>query len=309
MSEDTSSDFCENSAALSSKTVLSPINVRSGNVSGLNGIVPRGGIVTARGTGDGLVIRLDGRVEITSLRSALYDFVLSRKSFLTGNSLSFEWVGQEPAHEVVADFSKMLAENFDVVVASSYLQNSFFRKAERPDVQALNVNAREDDLSLFGGVKNFDPICDSSVNVGAIKAGVEALDEIKQSERVPATAWDDPDARVVYATLRSGQRVETEHSLIVIGDVNSGAELIAGGDIIVLGILRGVAHAGAYDETGGGRFIFALSMQPTQLRIGVVISRGTQDGGGKPEIARVDGSSIIVEAYHAKTALSKMRRF
>ena len=94
---------------------------------------------------------------------------------------------------------------------------------------------------------------------------------------------------------------------MIIGDVNSGAELVAGGDIIVLGSLRGVAHAGAYDETGGGRFIFSIDLQPTQLRIGSLISRGSSDApAGGSEIARVDGTTIVVESYQSRTAAGKV---
>jgi septum site-determining protein MinC len=115
--------------------------------------------------------------------------------------------------------------------------------------------------------------------------------------------WDEPDTRLIHANLRSGQKIESEHSLVIVGDVNSGAEVISGGDVVILGTLRGVAHAGAYEESGGGRVIFAINMQPTQLRIGSVISRGSaQDAKGvAPEVARVDGNLIVVEQYHTKT--------
>ena len=46
-------------------------------------------------------------------------------------------------------------------------------------------------------------------------------------------------------SLRSGQKIEFEGSLVVLGDVNAGAEVLAGENIVVLGILRGMAHAGA----------------------------------------------------------------
>jgi septum site-determining protein MinC len=125
---------------------------------------------------------------------------------------------------------------------------------------------------------------------------------------VNSALWDDADTRIICRTLRSGQKIETEHSLLIVGDVNSGAELVAGGDIVVLGAMRGVAHAGAFDETGGGRFIFALDLQPTQLRIGSIISRGSgSNRANGPEIAKVDGNIIVVETYSNK-ALLGMRR-
>ena len=84
--------------------------------------------------------------------------------------------------------------------------------------------------------------------------------------------------------------------------MNSGAEIIAGGDVVVLGTLRGIAHAGAYDESGGGRVIFALDLRPTQLRIGSIISRDGNDSNSKlPEIAHVDGDIIVVEPYNSRS--------
>jgi len=106
------------------------------------------------------------------------------------------------------------------------------------------------------------------------------------------------NALLVKGPLRSGQRVYAEDNLVVFGDVNPGAELIAGGDIIVMGVLRGVAHAGVPDNVAA--IIAAISLKPTQLRIGHFISRSPEfqekhDSG--PEIARVDAEQIVVESF------------
>lgn len=122
---------------------------------------------------------------------------------------------------------------------------------------------------------------------------------------------DEANAVICAQTFRSGQRYESEHSLIVIGDVNWGAEIVSGGDIFVLGTLRGVAHAGAFaqEESSNSKRIFALHLDPTQLRIGAVLTRGLSGKGVKssgrkdcvPEIARVDNDTIIVEPYSSKS--------
>ena len=66
-------------------------------------------------------------------------------------------------------------------------------------------------------------------------------------------------------SLRSGQKLETEGSLVIIGDVNSGAEVIASDNIVVLGSLRGLAHAGA---KGNEEAIIAAGLIDTvQIRI------------------------------------------
>lgn len=66
-------------------------------------------------------------------------------------------------------------------------------------------------------------------------------------------------------SLRSGQRIEFEGSLVIIGDVNAGAEVIAGENIVVLGILRGLAHAGAKGNKDA--VIEASEIEAAQIRI------------------------------------------
>lgn len=119
---------------------------------------------------------------------------------------------------------------------------------------------------------------------------------------------DDANARVYFGTLRSGQRLETPFSLIVVGDVNPGADLVAGGDIVVFGSLRGTAHASAYDDEAHDRVIIALQMQPMQLRIGSVISRGSDECVRGAEIARIDNRRVIVEAFNPRAAGIKKTR-
>ena len=254
----------------------------------------RGSIVTARGTGEGLVLRLDSRVSEVQLIEALSQYVESRQSFLEGNSISLEWVGGRPADSTVLEVEGWLETNCSVSISEISGSNDgakVMRLADRVESETQPSTK----LGLFGGIEGID-----------MSEGTESEDFLSavdtESSAMDIASWDDPDARIVYRTLRSGQKIETEHSLIVIGDVNSGAELVAGGDIIVLGSLRGVAHAGAYDETGGGRFIVSTDLQPTQLRIGSIISRGSGEARGPVmEIARVDGNLIIVEPFNART--------
>lgn len=70
-------------------------------------------------------------------------------------------------------------------------------------------------------------------------------------------------------SVRSGQKVEYEGSLVILGDVNDGAEVIAGENIVVLGILRGLAHAGAKGNKEA--IIAASSIEAPQLRISNII--------------------------------------
>lgn len=70
-------------------------------------------------------------------------------------------------------------------------------------------------------------------------------------------------------SLRSGQKLETEGSLVILGDVNSGAEVMASDNIVVLGALRGLAHAGA---KGNKEAIVAAGLfDAVQIRIANIV--------------------------------------
>lgn len=105
---------------------------------------------------------------------------------------------------------------------------------------------------------------------------------------------------VVSRTLRSGQRVSSAGTVVVLGDVNPGAEVIAGGDVIVVGKLRGLAHAGA--EGNENATIWALELAAKQLRIAdklAVAPEGAEPAKG-PERARVENDQIVIEPWGKK---------
>jgi septum formation inhibitor MinC len=355
------------------------------------GLSSKGGLVTARGTLEGVVLRLDGRVPMETLRHAVTDFVTPRSSFLVGNQIALEWIGAEPDQNNLSEFQNFLRSNFKLEVRSSQLRSdrpvgsSLSEQITREHsgdshteaggfagakgAQKTNLikiyGGRAEGASEEGGDLNRGAVAsmrttrmgESRGSVGRDRADLDSemknlttpspgrrslfdgfksavlrgmgrdtispemtefeSDSFGSNEEstldtvgFESGAWDDADARIIYSTVRSGQRVESEHSLIVIGDVNPGGELVAGGDIIVLGTLRGIAHAGAYVESGGGRVIFAMRLQPTQLRIGTVISRGggedrqedRTDGKRGPEMARVEGNMIVVEPFQARSS-------
>ena len=73
------------------------------------------------------------------------------------------------------------------------------------------------------------------------------------------------ETKYIFNSIRSGNREEYIGSIVVCGDVNSGAEIIAGGNITILGTLRGVAHCGANGNTKA--IISANTIESTQIRI------------------------------------------
>lgn len=113
----------------------------------------------------------------------------------------------------------------------------------------------------------------------------------------PANSGDADSGMLVQRTLRSGQILRHPGHITIIGDVNPGAELIAGGSIVVWGRLRGTAHAGALGDASA--VVCALELTPTMLRIGEKVTRTPDGRPTGPEVARVTEQGIEVEPWES----------
>ena len=104
--------------------------------------------------------------------------------------------------------------------------------------------------------------------------------------------------RLEHRTIRSGEKLAGEGHVIIIGDVNPGAEVIAGYNIFVWGSLKGSAYAGVPDHEDA--VIAALHLAPIQLRIAGYIARPPESrstAASTPELARIDQQAIVVETW------------
>lgn len=115
--------------------------------------------------------------------------------------------------------------------------------------------------------------------------GLHAIKKTFQSET------EISETKYISYSIRSGQVEEYSGSLVIIGDVNAGGEVIAGGNIAVIGALRGLAHAGANGNTKA--IITANYIEPTQIRI----ANQVKEIGQKMEkcpICKLDGNEIKI---------------
>ena len=135
-----------------------------------------------------------------------------------------------------------------------------------------------------------DIVCLLDTNVNHETAFAEAVNDCLMEKDVST-------ARFYKGNIRSGQNMECENSIIVIGDVNPGAGVISNGNIIILGSLKGTAFAGASGNANA--FVFALDMNPMQIRIADIIARApdspdrSQDK--EPRIAFLEDENIYIE--------------
>jgi len=220
--------------------------------------------VTVKGTRNGVLITL-GTGDVPCLLAKLAELVQSRRGFFRGGQVSLE----------VGDLALSV---HDVTRIREILED-----------EGVNVRA----------VVGTDP---------GTRAAVEELHlattlPMPSPEQVPtggSVAELSPgDGILVQRTLRSGQSIVHAGSVVIVGDVNPGAEVIAGGDVIVWGHLRGIVHAGATGDEE--RSVCALDLSPTQLRIGNLISRQPDNRRRareiRPERAYVSTGQIVAEPW------------
>jgi septum site-determining protein MinC len=108
---------------------------------------------------------------------------------------------------------------------------------------------------------------------------------------------ESEDTLFLRRTVRSGQAIHHKSNVVVLGDVNPGAEIVAGGDIVVWGVLRGMVHAGYPDNEDA--LVCSLQLSPVQLRIAHLLSRPPEgfEAQPRPEVATIRQGQIVVETW------------
>jgi septum site-determining protein MinC len=167
------------------------------------------------------------------------------------------------------------------------------------DLGHLRDRISELGLTLWGVLSN-SPKTESTAQLLGLATRISQPSRKTQYRNIAAadtSQIDGESAIMVKRTLRSGFRIKNDGNVVVVGDINPGAEIIAGGSIFVWGHLRGVVHAGADgDETVT---VCALDLSPAQIRIANQIFMVPQrQSKSQPEIARILNGRIVVEAWN-----------
>ncbi|SHJ47093.1 septum site-determining protein MinC [Hathewaya proteolytica DSM 3090] len=103
--------------------------------------------------------------------------------------------------------------------------------------------------------------------------------------------------KFINKSIRSGQVVDYSGNIVIIGDVNPGAEVSASGNVIIMGALKGIVHAG--NNGNMEAIISAIQLQPQIMSIGNIITRAPEEDErpSYAEVARIKNDMIIVEPY------------
>lgn len=246
-----------------------------------------GPAIILRGTSAGLEIVVDPQASVDEIGEALVARLDQSPGFFAGNDVTIRVEGRLPTgalsrlEQVTARYGMRIAEVGPPPRRAP---------AVTPPAEAVPVPPMIDDVPIVEGEPELAP--------APAPAPAPVIDP-QPLHPLPA-GWEGP--RVLVGPVRSGVTLDASGDLVILGDVNPGAEINARGNIIVLGRLRGVAHAAVGGERG---FIFALRLEPQQIRIGKMVARaGDADrAGAGAEIAHATGKTIVVERYQGKVPI------
>ncbi len=223
--------------------------------------------IAIKGIKEGLLVTLDAGEEWQSLLAELAARIDRQSGFFAGARLTVD-VGARPA--------------------------------TKHELMSLKAMLERRGLTLWSVLSDSDSALEAAQALDLKTSTANVIPGRDTSEGTETSPQEEGTAGVMIKhTLRSGRVVHSEGHVVVFGDVNPGAEIIAAGDVIVWGRLRGTVHAGANGDESA--VVCALDMTPTQLRIAghIVISPADKRRKPRPEVALVRDGQIVAEAWPA----------
>lgn len=229
-------------------------------------------LISIKGIRDGLLISLEHSHSFDELYVELEREVVRKSSFLRNSRVALEVGGQILAVPQLSKMQLLLAQH-GMALWAVLSRREATREAARELGLATRLPGSKMDLQGNG------------------KPDMAAVPQTTKGEYVA-------NALLLKETLRSGRYIYHAGHVIIVGDVNAGAEVVAEGDIIVWGKLRGLVHAGAAGNDQAN--ISALALTPTQLRIAdhiAVTPPAEKSPHPIPETAFIRDGQVVAEPW------------
>jgi septum site-determining protein MinC len=232
--------------------------------------------ISIKGIPDGLLITFSPG-DFAVLLEELADELSEKKSFLEGSRVALS-VGKRSLTKSDLSLVQTLLDDSGLTLWAVLADGEETKEAAR----SLNLAIRL-------------PGSNTDLNGNMLQTAVSA--EMTASSATLAPVPEGSNGLILRETIRSGRSIYHEGHVVVIGDVNPDAEIIATGDVVVWGKLRGLVHAGALGDKSA--VICALELIPTQLRIAdqIAISPKDQRRQATPEKVSMHDGRIVAEAW------------
>ncbi|HXZ03343.1 MAG TPA: septum site-determining protein MinC [Ktedonobacteraceae bacterium] len=251
------------------------------------------GNIAIKGTRNGLLLTLEPETPFSELLNALSYRLSEAPGFFRGASLALDTRRRNLRMSERSQLEELLA-NYQMSVTS--LEQALVAKQHEQEVISSDVGS-ESSIDVGSEPSSIDVTIEPSIT-----AELPSDQTLEQVSRLDPR--DSDDTLFLRRTIRSGQAIQHASSIVILGDVNPGAEIVARGDIIVWGVLRGMVHAGYPNNENA--IVCSLLLAPVQLRIAHLLSR-PPDGfqvQARPEFATIKNGQIVVEAWlngHGRT--------
>lgn len=149
-------------------------------------------------------------------------------------------------------------------------------------------------------IQNLGDFLKAQFDVGIVSRPPEKrnipVERIRQRDLNRGWTHHKSEVLMLRGRVRSGQKIEAKNHVLITGDVNPGAQILAGGDIMVMGRLLGHVHAGYPDNPAA--IILALDFRPAQVQIGAYVAADLDDKKTeKAEFASVIKDGVLVQDY------------
>ena len=255
-------------------------------------------MIAIKGYRQGLLIVFGGPSEepwLTRLRE-LEAKLNANPGFFKGGSIAFD-VGPMSLSEDDLRRAMALLEAHEVALWAVRSQD----EATRACVRSLGLADRLEPASAAPA--------GSSQPTDTAQRALPVVESAARTAPAEEGHTDATDGLLVRRRVRSGQVLRHPGHIVVIGDVNPGAQLIAGGDIIVWGRLQGTVHAGALGDDQA--VVCALDMSPALIRIADAAytprpgERRSRNKAGSAEIARIRDQQISFTAWDQEMRASE----
>jgi septum site-determining protein MinC len=229
------------------------------------------GYIAIKGTRNGLLLTLEPETPFSDLLTALSERLAEAPGFFRGASLALDTTRR----------SLQRGEQTQLEALLAYYQMSVAEQ-EPPTIALPAPDARKNGRKASGDLAEL--------------SAAQVMDQ-QQTQNGQSVLRETDDTLFLRRTVRSGQAIHHASNVVVLGDVNPGAEIVAGGDIVVWGVLRGMVHAGYPDNEQS--IVCSLLLAPVQLRIAHLLSRPPEgyEAQPRPEVAAIRNGQIVVEAW------------
>lgn len=234
--------------------------------------------IDIKGIRDGLLIRVNDHPDF-AVYEPLRRELEQKRGFLHDSRIAVELGRRAMNGEQLAGLRDLFADH-DLELWAIIADDSETRNLAREMGLATRLSGSATDL-------------DGNALSHAVAEHVPNGDGAKAAPSLPVAG----NALLLRETVRSGRLVWHEGHVVVLGDVNPGAQIVATGNVIVWGRLRGLVHAGASGDTTA--IICALDLSPTQLRIADHIAVAPNDSRATPvpEQAAIREGQIVAEPW------------